>query len=182
MTDDRFWALIDEARAGFRNSALPNQLRKVLEQLSNEEILEFGHKFYENLCVLNHWNLWAAGYVVTGGMGDDSFHYFRSWIIGKGKIAFDLSFGDAAAQGGALALILGLQEYLDLGVEGGKGGKDLARAVAGTVIDADEFEGIVTSDNRYYVQLDGVGRPKLVITPCLSASVVGLALEGVRFS
>ena len=24
-------------------------------------------------------------------MGDDSFHYFRSWIIGKGKQAFDLA-------------------------------------------------------------------------------------------
>jgi hypothetical protein len=94
MTDERFWALIDEARAGSNASTPPNQLRNVLERLGNQEILEFGHKFCENLCDLNHWNLWAAGHVITGGMGDDSFHYFRSWIIGKGKIAFDLAILD----------------------------------------------------------------------------------------
>jgi hypothetical protein len=91
MTDERFWALIDEARAGSSASVPPKQLRKLLERLGDQDILEFGHKFYENLCDLNQWNLWAAGHVISGGMGDDSFHYFRSWIIGKGKIAFDLA-------------------------------------------------------------------------------------------
>jgi len=91
MTDERFWNLIDQARKGSQASAPPKQLKKVLESLSTEEILEFGHKFYENLCELNHWNLWGAGYVIAGGMGDDAFHYFRSWIIGKGENAFDLA-------------------------------------------------------------------------------------------
>ncbi len=91
MTDERFWTLIDEARAGQPASASPTQLKKVLKKLADDEILEFGHKFYENLCDLNHWSLWAAGHVITGGMGDDAFHYFRSWIIGKGKAAFDFA-------------------------------------------------------------------------------------------
>ena len=91
MTDERFWALIEEARAAAPASARPSQLKKTLERLDDEEVLEFGHKFYENLCDLNHWNLWAAGYVITGGMSDDSFHYFRSWIIGKGKSAFEIA-------------------------------------------------------------------------------------------
>jgi len=94
MTNERFWTLIDEARAGSVASASPAQLKKVLEPLSDQEVMAFGHKFYENLCELNHWNLWAAGHVITGGMGDDSFHYFRSWIVGKGKIAFDLAMED----------------------------------------------------------------------------------------
>lgn len=94
MTDERFWAVIDQARAGSTASASPKQLKIVLGRLDNAEILDFGHKFYETLCDLNQWNLWAAGYVITGGMGDDSFHYFRSWIIGKGKIAFDLALRD----------------------------------------------------------------------------------------
>ena len=94
MTNERFWALIDEARAGSHASAPPKQLSKLLERLDDQEILEFGHKFYENLCQLNHWNLWAAGHVITGGMGDDSFHYFWSWIIGKGKLAFDTAMRD----------------------------------------------------------------------------------------
>ncbi len=91
MTDERFWSLIEQARSGQPASVPPNELRKVLEKLSDDELLEFGHKFYEKLCELNHWNLWGAGYVIAGGMGDDAFHYFRSWIIGKGKAAFDLA-------------------------------------------------------------------------------------------
>jgi hypothetical protein len=94
ISNERFWALIDLARAGSCASAPPSRLRKVLETLDDQKLLQFGHKFYENLCDLNHWNLWAAGHVITGGMGDDSFHYFRSWIIGKGKTAFDIALRD----------------------------------------------------------------------------------------
>ncbi len=55
--------------------------------------------FYEKLCALNFWRLWAAGYVITGGMGDDSFHYFRSWIIGKGKELFEVALKDPDEMG-----------------------------------------------------------------------------------
>ena len=47
--------------------------------------------FYEKLCELNQWRLWAAGYVIAAGMSDDSFHYFRSWIIGKGRDTFEVA-------------------------------------------------------------------------------------------
>lgn len=94
MTNERFWDLIEQARAGSSASATPSELKKVLERLGDDEIMGFGHKFCENLCELNQWNLWAAGHVITGGMGDDSFHYFRSWIIGKGKTAFDIALRD----------------------------------------------------------------------------------------
>jgi hypothetical protein len=43
---------------------------------------------------LNNWRLWAAGYVIAGGMSDDGFHYFRSWIVGKGKKVFDIAMKD----------------------------------------------------------------------------------------
>jgi uncharacterized protein DUF4240 len=94
ITDERFWALIDEARTGSDASASPKRLAKVLGALSPTEIQEFGHMFYEKLCDLNQWTLWGAGHVITGGMGDDSFHYFRSWIIGKGKQAFEFALSN----------------------------------------------------------------------------------------
>lgn len=56
--------------------------------LSDEEIEAFAKEFNRGLIILNTWELWGAGYVIAGGMGDDSFHYFRSWIIGKGEEAF----------------------------------------------------------------------------------------------
>ena len=50
--------------------------------------------FYEKLCDLNQWRLWAAGYVIACGMSDDSFHYFRSWILGKGRDVFEVAMKD----------------------------------------------------------------------------------------
>jgi len=36
----------------------------------------------------------AKPYVITGGMSDDSFHYFRSWILGKGRNLFEVAIKD----------------------------------------------------------------------------------------
>jgi hypothetical protein len=85
MTYDRFWALIDQARDKGGASADPRKLKSILDQLTDTEVLEFGHTFYERVCDLNQWRLWGAGYVIAGGMSDDSFHYFRSWIVGKAE-------------------------------------------------------------------------------------------------
>jgi len=94
ITDERFWSVIDQARAGGSASASPERLSEILNRLSDDEILHFGHMFYEKICDLNKWRLWAAGYVIAGGMSDDSFHYFRSWIVGKGKNAFEVAMTD----------------------------------------------------------------------------------------
>ena len=77
MTDEQFWGLIDQARAGSSASASPERLQKLLSPLSDDEVL-----------------LWAAGYVIAGGMGDDSFHCFRSWILGKGPGVFEVAMKD----------------------------------------------------------------------------------------
>jgi Protein of unknown function (DUF4240) len=94
MTDEQFWRLIDEARASGPISASPDRLQELLRLRSNDEVLAFGHVFYEKLCDLNQWRLWAAGYVIAGGMSDDSFHYFRSWVIGKGRDVFEVAIKD----------------------------------------------------------------------------------------
>src|SRR6476661_5661446 len=94
ISDDRFWSLINQARAGSVASAGPKRLAEVLTPLANQEISAFGHMFTEKLCDLNQWQLWAAGYIIAGGMSDDSFHYFRSWIVGKGKNAFEVAMRD----------------------------------------------------------------------------------------
>jgi hypothetical protein len=91
MTDDRFWELIDQARGNSAASADPGKLKAILDPLTDAEVMEFGHAFYERVCDLNQWRLWGAGYVITGGMSDDSFHYFRSWIVGKGREVFALA-------------------------------------------------------------------------------------------
>jgi hypothetical protein len=91
MTDDQFWNILSQARGASPASADPARLKSILNTLTDDEVSDFGLLFYTKLCDLNHWNLWGAGYVITGGMSDDSFHYFRSWIIGKGKQVYDLA-------------------------------------------------------------------------------------------
>jgi hypothetical protein len=91
ITDERFWTIIDKARGRSSASANPKALSRVLRPLPDREVLAFGHMFTEKLCALNFWGLWAAGYIIADGMSDDGFHYFRSWIIGKGKSVFDVA-------------------------------------------------------------------------------------------
>ena len=92
--DDSFWKLIDESRVGDSATATPERLAGTLKRLNDDEVLDFGLTFYEKLCDLNQWRLWGAGYVIAAGMSDDSFHYFRSWIIGKGKAVFEVAMKD----------------------------------------------------------------------------------------
>jgi len=91
LSDQWFWGAIDETRGSSSRSASPERLAEILSKLSDAEILEFGDRFYQRVCDLNSWRLWAAGFLIAGGMSDDSFHYFGSWIVGKGKEAFEVA-------------------------------------------------------------------------------------------
>jgi hypothetical protein len=100
MTD--FWTIINQARHGteFKTpSATPEKLAVVLKGLPTEKVLEFGREYTRKLIALNQWDLWAAGYVIAGGMSDDSFHYFRSWIIGKGETCYNTALSDPGSLG-----------------------------------------------------------------------------------
>ena len=81
--DVNFWPTIKAS------SGDPAKLTALLKDKSNEDVIAFGSTFYQLLINLNRWEIWGAGYVMAGGMSDDSFHYFRSWIIGKGEEAYE---------------------------------------------------------------------------------------------
>jgi hypothetical protein len=80
-----FWSIL-KASGGD-----PNRLKNVLQSKPAEEVAAFGKEFYQGLIDLNRWNLWGAGYVMAGEMSDDGFHYFRSWILGKGQEAYEIA-------------------------------------------------------------------------------------------
>ena len=88
MTEDQFWNLIEQARTGTA-SASPDALKQLLAPLGNGDLSDFGLMFYEKLCDLNTWRVWGAGTVIAGWMDQENFHAFRSWIIGKGREAFE---------------------------------------------------------------------------------------------
>jgi len=92
MDKSEFYALIESARENstpMQPSTDPQALRDVLSELHGDVVAEFGAEFTRELIRLNRWSIWGAGYVIAGGMSDDSFHYFRSWLIGKGSDAVE---------------------------------------------------------------------------------------------
>ncbi len=97
MTETDFYALIDAVRPSTSPdspSADADDLRELLAELPDEQVVAFTKEFRRQLARLNQWSLWDAGFAACGGMGDDAFQYFRSWLIGKGAEVVELALTD----------------------------------------------------------------------------------------
>ncbi|MBI1213053.1 MAG: DUF4240 domain-containing protein [Alphaproteobacteria bacterium] len=96
-----FWTIIDKARstAGADVEARPAALAKVLATLSKAELASFQKHYDSLICASYRWDLWGAAYIINGGCSDDSFRYFRDWLISEGREVFD----KAVASGDSLA-------------------------------------------------------------------------------
>ena len=102
LPDDLFWSLIDRARAATNaatGSADPDALKCVLDECPTTDVFAFGLTFSEKLIALNTWDLWGAGYLLAGGLSDDGFHSFRSWIVGRGRSVYEVALQDPDALG-----------------------------------------------------------------------------------
>lgn len=100
MGPERFWGLIDEARGGddpHLPSASPEALVEILSELPDEEVIAFGTAFTNEVCRLNHWRVWGAGNAIFEDMSGDGFHYFRSWLVGKGRFVAELALREPDA-------------------------------------------------------------------------------------
>lgn len=78
LGEDAFWEIINRSDKG-------KNLAACLAPLSEEEIIGFSfwwryfhHQSYNQ-------GLWAVACTVLGGCGDDSFDYFRFWLVAQGK-------------------------------------------------------------------------------------------------
>lgn len=94
VTETEFYAIIDAARPGTSPetpSADPDALYDVLSALPDREVEAFAAEFRRQMVRLNRWSVWDAGYAASGGLSDDAFHYFRTWLIGKGAAVVELA-------------------------------------------------------------------------------------------
>jgi len=95
MTRDEFWNVIEEARYSVgRSSDIPAWLEERLSQLPENEIVDFGCHFQECRSAAYDARLWLAAVVILGGCSDDSFDYFRGWLISQGRKVFDGALTD----------------------------------------------------------------------------------------
>ena len=90
MSDDEFWAIVDETAAYESDPGRQlGYLRNLLNKLSAAQIEALDVAFQRQLNRAYTWDLWGAAYVVHGGASDDGFEYFRRWLISKGRGVFE---------------------------------------------------------------------------------------------
>jgi hypothetical protein len=96
MTEDKFWAIIEQSRTGHDGTQFSqeNALKKILRALTTEEVVAFDRIFTEMLGKAYTWDLWGAAFVIAGGCSDDGFEYFRRGLIAAGRQKFEKALED----------------------------------------------------------------------------------------
>jgi uncharacterized protein DUF4240 len=92
MDENEFWALIDRSRA--EDAEQEEALEALLTGRSRDELEAFDRIYREQLARAYRWDLSGAGYVINGGMSDDSFDYFCDWLISRGRDVFERALTD----------------------------------------------------------------------------------------
>lgn len=111
MHRDTFWQIIDAARAEAGDSvtdpdAVAEAVVDRLAALTPDDIVGF-QRVYDQLEDESYrWNLWAAAYVMLGGCSDDSFDYFRGWLVAQGRAVWEAALADPDS-------LAGLPDVLD---------------------------------------------------------------------
>ena len=91
MTKDKFWEVIDNARAiapALEGEPLRESLYKQLLTLSLDELVGFDCTWQEYRRIANSPQLVAAACIINGGTSDDRFDYFKNWLILQGQYVF----------------------------------------------------------------------------------------------
>lgn len=91
MTKDLFWKIIDDANAEARTGGRDTMLRIVsskLSELSADDIVDWKNLQDYYLKLADRKDLWHAASRCKLYLSDDSFLYFRSWLLSQGKDVF----------------------------------------------------------------------------------------------
>jgi hypothetical protein len=136
MTDDAlFWKIVDST-VKFENDPEKQlqALHSALSEFTLEQIQSYESSFDSEMRRSYTWDLWGAVYVVHGGASDDSFEYFRCWLISKGKRVFEKVLADPDSLADVLAPnVQGMLEFESFayvarktwGEKSGKAGTDM---------------------------------------------------------
>ena len=87
MDKTEFWKIIDYSIAKSNNEK-SEQEKVIIEKLatySPEEIIEFEVIFRQLIIDADDFKIMGAQKIIEGYVSDDSYLYFRCWLIGKGE-------------------------------------------------------------------------------------------------
>lgn len=108
METEEFWRLVDDTRAEARGDAAA-QAEALVERLSalpQADVISFDATLRTLVAKAYSWDLWGAGFVAAGGLSDDCFLDFRTWLVSRGRSTYDA----VVAQPDALADVEGLDD------------------------------------------------------------------------
>ncbi|UYZ62672.1 DUF4240 domain-containing protein [Hymenobacter weizhouensis] len=90
MEKKEFWHFIESAAREAQNNQQLQEaaLIKSLQTLEPEQIISFECVLREYLIEADHFNILAAQKIIDGYVSDDSYLYFRCWLIGQGEAVF----------------------------------------------------------------------------------------------
>lgn len=88
MDTTEFWTIIEGAGGS------PVRLHDTLAGLSRDQLVAFEGLHDEQMDRAYTWDLWGAGYLRFGGMGDDAFDYFRAFLLSRGRAVFEAAVRD----------------------------------------------------------------------------------------
>lgn len=90
LEEDVFWKIVQESLEQTKNQDEQLQfLIERLEKLTEAEIIGFELRTEDLLYNIYNSNMWCAGCIMNGKDSYDSFECFRSWVISRGKKAYD---------------------------------------------------------------------------------------------
>jgi len=91
-----FWKIMDCAfdKAKFDNKQRKQAILDQLIELTPEQIQQFEIIFQQMNQKASTWNNFAAHTIIEGGSSDDTYYYFRCWLISLGQKNFDETLKD----------------------------------------------------------------------------------------
>jgi hypothetical protein len=82
-----YWNLIEQSKSYKEDQV--DWLTEELSKKSIDEIVDFEFIFEGYMKESYQSHLWGAAYLIMGGCSDDSFDYFRGWLISQGQEVYE---------------------------------------------------------------------------------------------
>jgi hypothetical protein len=91
MDETEFWEIVDRTRNAADGDPAEHAdlLIENLAQLDPDAVVDFARHFETRFTRAFRWDLWAAAEIMLGGADDESFDYFRCWLIAQGRHVFE---------------------------------------------------------------------------------------------
>jgi len=87
MDENKFWQIIDDSREISKedDNLFIKNIKNELLTLAESDIIDFEYILRQKIIEADHYKIQATQKIILGYLSDDSFLYFRCWLIGQNK-------------------------------------------------------------------------------------------------